>query len=842
MWMQIKMFFKLLKLRRKIRRLKLAKENTYRIEQGLSPIYPFSEILRMYLVDKPLDFIYHALCPCCIYDRYRHEKRRRRPAPTTWYGRMIFQGTYENQVLKSVLGFLIGILINYLIYLYMIYQLRFQLLTATVWALIAGNVLTLGLAFSDPVRCIALLIVPSVCTGKGRTALLATAMVMTFNGPAMNAGENAMRLAGTIQCGQELLRNTTIEVIKEALTPIRTIYAVLKKVVKELAELAKKIKAAFLAVVKVFRDIVDSIKQAFAWLASVVEECNERVGTPAKKCYKSIDEAVEKCEVALGKTFSWLCYVAHVAYIACAAMSLVVALCNLPKAVSENILEPIKKLVKTLVAKIKYQLYVKIAFSHHMNYTLEQSKSVTDIRKDIMDEIRQRVDIFDLTLEWTDVVLFLIIFTIVWKAFWYRQRYLTQDRYDNIYITFTVRDIDERRLDLGKETLLPLRHDEKKIYVKTNAWSFAHAEKKKLFSSLAFFSGPAMQAVFYMFMDTTLFWLLKTIRKYGAFDAEIEIPASIELHVRGSGFLARMYRTIIKAFKPLLKLMPRVDTTPCLPVASIPDYNRYKLILFLLWLVLLLIVGEAYGLRFRHVICSWFAPHREKERAIWLYNNILRQRGGFVKFMRRRLREKYGIEKFTKSAAEKTSLIEYLATKSEFLRQIFKFFGYTEKKFCIVCSKPGFQDDYETFKHCQTPGCKGIYCDDCFRDLHNMCTICMHPIEYGDLSDLSEELDSSDEEEILRKREEARLRAMQLRAMQRRSERSTELFELEADEEGNVDAQDLYEYTQQLAMRAEDARHGRKDRVSMEIFSNEESDESTDDNDESDFEEQITIV
>jgi hypothetical protein len=166
---------------------------------------------------------------------------------------------------------------------------------------------------------------------------------------------------------------------------------------------------------------------------------------------------------------------------------------------------------------------------------------------------------------------------------------------------------------MGKETLMPLRGDEKRRYVKTNAWSLAYCEKKKLFTSLVFFMSPAMQAAFYMFMDTTLFWLLNIIRKYGAFDAEIQVPASIELQVKGSGFLAGMYRTIIKSFNPLLKLLPKVDTTPCLPFPSPPDYPKYKKIWALLAVVLLLILFEAYGLRVRHVICSWFTPNREKE-------------------------------------------------------------------------------------------------------------------------------------------------------------------------------------------------------------------------------------
>jgi hypothetical protein len=215
--MQIKMILKAFKLKRKLKRLKLAKENTLRIEQGLDPIIPCTEKFVMYAIDMPKEFIYKACCPCCVYDRYRHQ-RAQRPMPKSCCGRLKYHGSYENQVLKSLLGFLGGTFLNYLLYFYLIYHLRIRLLIATIWCLVLGNVLTLGLAFSDVVRCVVLLILPSLFSSKGRTAVLAAAMIMVFNGPLMNAGENAMRLGGTIQCGQELLKNTTKEVVKEALS------------------------------------------------------------------------------------------------------------------------------------------------------------------------------------------------------------------------------------------------------------------------------------------------------------------------------------------------------------------------------------------------------------------------------------------------------------------------------------------------------------------------------------------------------------------------------------------------------------------------------------------------
>ena len=49
----------------------------------------------------------------------------------------------------------------------------------------------------------------------------------------------------------------------------------------------------------------------------------------------------------------------------------------------------------------------------------------------------------------------------------YRTRYLCDERYDNIYITYSVRDLDEKRKELRKEGILPLNSDESGKYVQS---------------------------------------------------------------------------------------------------------------------------------------------------------------------------------------------------------------------------------------------------------------------------------------------------------------------------------------------------------------------------------------
>jgi hypothetical protein len=61
-------------------------------------------------------------------------------------------GTLTNYILKSVLGFLSGILLTYMFFVFFVFQLNFSLESATILCSLFGVILTMGLAFSRRVR------------------------------------------------------------------------------------------------------------------------------------------------------------------------------------------------------------------------------------------------------------------------------------------------------------------------------------------------------------------------------------------------------------------------------------------------------------------------------------------------------------------------------------------------------------------------------------------------------------------------------------------------------------------------------------------------------------------
>lgn len=231
---------------------------------------------------------------------------------------------------------------------------------------------------------------------------------------------------------------------------------------------------------------------------------------------------------------------------------------------------------------------------------------------------------------------------------------------------------------------------------------------------------------------------------------QVERPSVVTIHVSGEGYLSDLYRSIVKAFTPQGK-DSEIDTMMCLPAPVTPDLDKYTQIITLIIFCWLMAFLEPYGLRLRQVVMCQYYPDRAKQRAAWLYNHIIRywyplrvrnahyrlanetrSRGSFLKFARRQLRRKFGLAEGEK--IERVTLKERLWATLPCLRVLFPM----KQRMCLLCGAVEREDNLHI--KCPTPGCVGLYCTQCFADLQNICTICQSPVEYGDLSDMSEEL------------------------------------------------------------------------------------------------------
>ncbi|XP_046414178.1 DC-STAMP domain-containing protein 2-like [Neodiprion virginianus] len=639
-------------------------------------------------------------------------------------------GTFENYVLKSVLGFLGGIFLTYMFFMFFIFQLNFTLSSATLFSSFLGIILTIGLAFSNRVRCVVFLLLPQFFSKRGRQALMAYAFILALTGPAKNTLNNMGVLSESLACGQEQLKaavRAIVDLIKEPFYALRDAIA---KVMKSLKKVIKKIKRTLLAVKRIVLSILKVIKAVFQWLGSIMNICNKKLGTPFERCEKVFDGAVADCKASLGPFFGAICNLAYIAGLLCWIVKPFDIICMLVSFISDSIIDVVRKKINKFTKHVKAMFYVKVKFSHSFHFETNQSKSISEVATGIVTEIRSRTDRFLTVFDWMTVVTSLFFLFMMLRVIYYRNKWLTNERFDNRYLTDDLREIDLRRARLDKETVLPLNRREKNKYIPLTSIILIKSEKIKLTKSAVFLCLMTFKLGIHMVADYSLYWVLSTIRYHGRFESKVETPNSVGVYVSGTGFLADLYRSIVRAFSPKGTEV-NMDTMPCLPDPIPPDLDRYTQIVSLIFLCWIMAVFEPYGLRLRHVVMCYYHPDRARQRAVWLYNHIIRSRGSFMKYARRQLRRKF--TKSDKMKTERVTLRERLVAICPILRHCCG----AEKAACLLCGAVERED--QSLIKCPKPTCIGLFCVQCFADLQNRCTICMEPIDYGDLSDISEE-------------------------------------------------------------------------------------------------------
>ncbi|XP_036138924.1 uncharacterized protein LOC105838921 [Monomorium pharaonis] len=690
------------------------------------------------------------------------------PIKRTWFYKKLrllrMDGSLENYILKSMFGFVGGIFLTYIFFAFFVIQLSFTLPSATILCSVLGIILTLGLAFSYRIRCVIFLLLPQFFSKRGRQALMAYAFILTLTGPAKNVLHNISVLSESLACGQEQLKQavkTVVDLIKE---PFYALRDAISKVIKEVKVVVKKIKRTLLAIKRLVLSIREStffpwvslassifvtsktylsvrvITSVFQWLGSIVNICNKKLGTPFDRCQSVFDGAVADCKAKLGPLFDGICNLTYIVGALCYVVKPLDFICMLVSYVADTIVNAVRKKIKKFTRHVKAMFYVKVKFSHSFHFETNQSKTVEDVSKNIITEVQSRTDKFLAVFDWMSFMTAFFIFFMLLRILHYRHKWLTSERFDNQYLTDDLRTIDLIRTRQDKETVLPLNRRERNQYIPLTSVTLIKVEKVKLAKSIVFLSLTTFKICIHMMADYSLYWMLSTIRYHGRIETKVQRPNFVSVYVSGNGYLADLYRSIVKAFTPHAK-DAEIDLTPCLPDPIPPDLDRYTQIATLIAFCWIMAIFEPYGLRLRHIVMCKYHPERAKQRAAWLYNHIIRSRGSFLKFARRQLRRKFGMTEGER--IERVTFVERCLAICPFLNKLFP----RKRNVCLLCGAVE-RSDQEPHIKCTTPGCVGLFCIRCFADLQNLCTICRSPIEYGDLSDISEEKDSSDDQLI----------------------------------------------------------------------------------------------
>ncbi|XP_014271124.1 DC-STAMP domain-containing protein 2 [Halyomorpha halys] len=672
-------------------------------------------------------------CPCCFkssaevkisYSRY--EKFRIN---------LFTQGTYENYVLKSIVGFLSGVLLTYLFFIFFILQLNFPLGSATTMCSIFGLVLSLGLAYSYKVRCIVFLLLPQFFSKRGRQALVAYAFILALTGPAKNTLHNMRVLSETMACGQGKLKAAVKSLIDLIKKPFYAIKDSMKQIMEKVKVVVEKVKEIIITLKRIVKSIIGVIKAAYEWLNSVVSMCGKKLGTPFERCGRAFDKAYDSCIESVPSLFQFACKVTDFVQGVCYIVKPIDFICELFEFVSDEIVTFVKRKLGEFSSQVKNIFYISVKFSHNFEFHTEQSKTVKEIAANIMMEVKQRSEKIVYFFDWMSFVFSFFFLYMLFQVLNYKRKYMTNEWFDNHFITDNIVHLDIQRTRQGMETILPLNVHEKKKYVYVSSIRLVKNEKRALAKSAVFLGLSTVKLSIHMLTDYSLWWVLQMIRRHGQFQTNVDTPTNVKVLVEGKGMLADLYSSILNTFQPS-GVKFDLDTTPCLPDPTPPDIPRYKQIASLIVLAWILSICEPYGLRLRNSAMGYYYPARARVRAVWLYNHILRSRGSFLKYARRQLRRMFIKDG---QGVEKISFMDRLVAVCPILRKIYK---GKPLEACLLCG--GLGSSSLPLVKCPRPDCIGVYCVPCYGQLQNICTLCKLPIEYGDLSDMSEERDSSE--------------------------------------------------------------------------------------------------
>ncbi|XP_055701792.1 DC-STAMP domain-containing protein 2 [Phlebotomus papatasi] len=484
-------------------------------------------------------------------------------------------------------------------------------------------------------KCFMVLLIPTLVSKRGRSAIVGYIFVLTLSGPVVNIMGNIEETVQSLSCAQEHLKGI-----------LQRIFVRLKRPFVEIKHMISKIQDYVLKTMQEIEDRLSSIRdkviamtgfirQAFGWLKDISNLCQDTFGSPYEMCIDSLNRMVDQCKEELGIA-SIVCNVNYILHPLCVPMEILGFMCVAIEFVGEAILNVIEDITKQFSEIIKELFHFTIEFDSDFDFEISTSKNWTEIKKNIAMEIKKRTVKFMVFLDFMEILSLIFILWLFYKVFRYQAQYLKRDDYKNIYITRNFHEFEQKCAERDQDQVLPLRGKECDRYTELGSFWLIQYERRKLIRSFPFLLLSNIQIFTILFTDYTLHWILVTIREYEASHLPVITSGQAIVKVSGTGPLAEMYRNIVQEFDPILKGFT-ADFRHCLPNPSSPDFGRFRTIICLIVICWLFLLLEPLSLRAQQIVIDSYHPERARKRAAWLHGEILRRRKSFLAVTARKM-------------------------------------------------------------------------------------------------------------------------------------------------------------------------------------------------------------
>ncbi|XP_018335515.1 E3 ubiquitin-protein ligase DCST1 [Agrilus planipennis] len=673
---------------------------------------------------------------------------------------LLFSDENEHKALKIVCKFVFGLLLGIAFYEMIIVDLSFPPTISFSVGALASLLLAFGFAFSLQIRCITLLTFPTFGGKAGRGVLKALVLTFIISGPVQNISNNGKEIVRVYSCTIWLTSNLTktrVELIfkpfMEAIFGLKNDVAEVKETIQTIRDVSSPIVDEVEGEQEVIRlreenDYLDSklddtkrsdeLKKKYStkgeqneaeryqkmYLEKVELRCEYQLSKASNKCRDMFAKAYDTCYDTVTWFAAWLlCWPMKLTFVCNIAQALGgSSRCDPSKAVDPGFGEGyfyLKRSTDELTQNFKD---VRLQYKVPKVPQLLDYRDASDTAKAMMHDVQRKKDILDKIIKLLMRLLAFVFLKIIIKSQTYHDKYLREIQFDNIYITKYFRRIDARRYANGKHTLLPLKKIERKKLIDPRSAVPLQTERGQLFGQTLRLALEIVTATTFILLDRLLYETLMVVRHHGRIDYIQTGHHDMTIKVKGTGLIAGLLRSVVKGFNFKKRIKSYKTNQGCLPnPALLPNYYLYKIfgIYFVVWC---LIISQAYALRLRRVICSYFYRKREKRRVLYLYNETLKRRVAFMRHMEQKVKKMARQQRLR----ENLNICAVLRTKYPKIFNWLKMFKTARRK-CIICGDPepliptGKPGDYEK---CKTPTCHFVHCAECWEDVGKQCFAC----------------------------------------------------------------------------------------------------------------------
>ncbi|XP_019896844.1 DC-STAMP domain-containing protein 2 [Esox lucius] len=431
-----------------------------------------------------------------------------------------------------------------------------------------------GMGLSIRVRENVMLMMPMLCSMKGKNFLLFLIFSMLVQGPMTNTLENFDRAADSVVCGAELAMNQTQQLMERVATPLLPVLDKIKELTRNAHIVAGRVQNFIKALTESVRHLARSLRNVLHFLGGIGDVCNEKLGTPYSKCNKLFDDARDDC-MELLSVFNFLCHIMDGFRPLCGLTRAGQVFCIIPSYIVGHMKT---KIAASAFEKMKKEFEFNISASMHFDVKVNSSVSLQQMSQELMKEVSSELGRFQRVMGLLAYLGLFLLLLMYLQAVLYKHKYLHQDDFDNTYITEQFEELDQQLAREGKPTVLPLSQREActyirpfSVYLTAREWRVASLSAVSILRHMAI--GFVVVA-----LDLMVFWMFDLVHHQAQGDIVARAPVIVVVKVTGTGYASDIFKDVVSSFDILQKVNITVLSKKCLMEPSKPDYSGYMLI------------------------------------------------------------------------------------------------------------------------------------------------------------------------------------------------------------------------------------------------------------------------